>query len=345
MSRAHRVIGWDKKEYLFNLDGTFLARKNIELLINLSVMADLQSSRFLVDTPCDEVNVGGARHIGKMLKGSGIAWIQMSTREVFGPVYTAKDVIKTKAGLRPKFLLAPEQPYAPRNSYGKSKVMAEFISESHPQSAVIRLSTCYMDYDQPGGNWVVSLIRAAVQGRPVTLTRGGEQFRDPLHTDDLAKLMLLIHEKKAFGDLDAKYWEKNLNTNLKSAYDLALSAAPLMKRKGGGRIVHVADWTAASGRPRYKHYLPYYVSKAGLLGLTEVLALELAPEILVNAIAPGPIMPPRRATKQERDEVEKSTPLRRWGHPEEIAKTVVFLAETDFVTGECIRVDGGRHLY
>lgn len=162
---------------------------------------------------------------------------------------------------------------------------------------------------------------------------------------DVLVPMASVYEKKPFGDLDAKYWDKNLNTNLKSAYDLALSAAPLMKRKGGGRIVHVADWTAASGRPRYKNYLPYYVSKAGLLGLTEVLALELAPEILVNAIAPGPILPPRGATKQELDEVEKSTPLRRWGRPEEIAKTVVFLAETDFVTGDCIRVDGGRHLY
>ncbi|MGI8783853.1 MAG: SDR family oxidoreductase, partial [Acidobacteriota bacterium] len=89
---------------------------------------------------------------------------------------------------------------------------------------------------------------------------------------------------------------------------------------------------------------PYYVAKMSVLGLTEALALELAPEILVNAIAPGPILPPPDLSKEEYDEVARATPLGRWGGPEEIARTAVFLLETDFVTGECIRVDGGRHL-
>ena len=200
LRRSHRVIGWDKQEDLFTLDATMLARERVELLINLSVMADRQGQGFAVDTPSDRVNVEGARHIAGILKGSEISWIQMSTREVFGPVYVAKDVKKTKAGLRPKWLVGEEQPFAPRNSYGKSKLMAEFISESHPHSAVIRLTTCYTDYDHPAGNWVVSLVRAAVQGKPVNLTRGGEQFRDPLHSDDLGRLMELIHEKRAFGE-------------------------------------------------------------------------------------------------------------------------------------------------
>jgi len=91
--------------------------------------------------------------------------------------------------------------------------------------------------------------------------------------------------------------------------------------------------------------VPYYTAKAGVNALTEVLALELAPEILVNSIAPGPILAVTGMTKKEQQEVIKATPLKRWGGADEIAKAVLFLIETDFVTGEHIRVDGGRHLY
>jgi len=226
LTRKHRVIGWDKKENLFNLDAGTLARENVEMLINLSVMADRQGLAFSMDTPCDQVNVGGARHIAKILKGSGISWIQMSTREVLGPVYDFKDVVKTKVGLRPRWLVNEKQPYAPVNFYGKSKIMSEFISESHPLSAVIRLTTCYTDYDHPAGNWVVSLIKATVQGKPVSLTRGGEQFRDPLHIDDLGRLMELIHEKKAFGE---KYHAGGGNKNLISLKEFVRIAEPKVK--------------------------------------------------------------------------------------------------------------------
>ncbi|MBM4134967.1 MAG: NAD(P)-dependent oxidoreductase [Nitrospira sp.] len=200
LSGVHDVIGWDKKEDLFTLDAPFLARENIEMVINLSVMADRQSKSFQAGMPTDEINVGGARHLATILKGSDIAWIQMSTREVLGPVYGLKDVRKTKGGYRPRFLVDEEFPYAPQNFYGKSKIMAEFISESHPKSTVIRLTTCYTDFDHPGGNWVVSLIRAAVADRPVTLTQGGLQFRDPLHIDDLGRLIVKLSENKVFSE-------------------------------------------------------------------------------------------------------------------------------------------------
>jgi|SRR5882724_4288539 len=233
LARRHRVIGWDRKEDLFNLDAATLARENVEMLINLSVMADRQGRAFSLDSPCDRVNVGGVRHVAGILSGSEISWIQMSTREVLGPVYGPKDVTRTKAGLRPKWLVDEEQPYAPANFYGKSKVMAEFISEAHPHSAVIRLTTCYTDYDHAAGNWVVALIRAAVQGKPVTLTRGGEQFRDPLHVDDLGRLMELIHEKKAFGQ---KYHAGGGRSNLISLKEFVRVADPkvkILKATGG----------------------------------------------------------------------------------------------------------------
>ena len=79
--------------------------------------------------------------------------------------------------------------------------------------------------------------------------------------------------------------------------------------------------------------------------MTQSLALELAPEVLVDAVAPGPILMPPGLSPAENDEVIDATPLRGWCGAVEIAKTVLFLVESDFVTGECIRVDGGRLLY
>jgi NAD(P)-dependent dehydrogenase (short-subunit alcohol dehydrogenase family) len=87
------------------------------------------------------------------------------------------------------------------------------------------------------------------------------------------------------------------------------------------------------------------VSKRAIVGLTEALALELAADnILVNAIAPGPIMAPDGTTEEESRAVEAATPLGRWGGADPIVRAVMFLIETDFVTGETIRVDGGRHV-
>jgi NAD(P)-dependent dehydrogenase (short-subunit alcohol dehydrogenase family) len=140
-------------------------------------------------------------------------------------------------------------------------------------------------------------------------------------------------------------WSDAIDSNAKSAFLFSTHSARVMKERGAGRIINISDWLPISGRPRYKGYVPYYTSKAAVAALTESLALELAPEIMVNAIAPGPILAPPDITAEETSRVIEATPLRRWGGGEEIAKAVLFLIETDFVTGECIRVDGGRHLF
>jgi NAD(P)-dependent dehydrogenase (short-subunit alcohol dehydrogenase family) len=142
----------------------------------------------------------------------------------------------------------------------------------------------------------------------------------------------------------ASEWSGSMDSNARSAFLFAMQAAPLMKKNGSGRIVNFSDWLVRSGRPHYPNYTPYYTSKAAVMALTEALALDLAPQILVNAIAPGPILAPPNITAAENQQVIQATPLARWGGAEEIAKAVIFLIETDFITGECIRVDGGRHL-
>ena len=162
---------------------------------------------------------------------------------------------------------------------------------------------------------------------------------------DILINMASLYNSKPFAELTAADWDKQLDVDLRAGFVFSHAAVPHMKKAGGGRIINFTDWVAASSRPRYPGYSPYYVAKAGVKALTETLALELAgDQILVNAIAPGPILAPPEMTKEESDAVVKSTPLGRWGGAEEIAKAVLFLVESDFVTGETIRVDGGRHI-
>ena len=161
---------------------------------------------------------------------------------------------------------------------------------------------------------------------------------------DVVINMASVYGPEPFDTLTEAAWDRNLSINLKSAFLCAQVASREMRARGeGGRIVNFADWLSRSGRPHYPDFVAYYVAKAGVVALTEALALELAAaNILVNAIAP--ILAPPDMTEDEKAEVAAATPLGRWGGEQEIVKAVGALIETDFITGETIRVDGGRHL-
>ena len=162
---------------------------------------------------------------------------------------------------------------------------------------------------------------------------------------DILVNMASVYVKKPFAELRATDWNATVDVDLRAAFLCAHAAAPHMRRQGGGRIINFSDWLARSGRPRYKGFLPYYVAKGGVIALTEALAMELAEDnILVNAIAPGPILAPPETTDEEFKSVENATPLGRWGGELEIAKAVLALIDSDFTTGETIRIDGGRHV-
>jgi NAD(P)-dependent dehydrogenase (short-subunit alcohol dehydrogenase family) len=154
-----------------------------------------------------------------------------------------------------------------------------------------------------------------------------------------------VYRPRPFDETTLEDWDAAMEVDLRAAWLCARAAVPHMRRQRGGRIVNFSDWVAHSGRPRYPGFLPYYVAKAAASALTEALALELAADqILVTAIAPGPILAPDGTSAEEIAAVERATPLGRWGGEIEIAKAVLALIGSDFITGETVRVDGGRHL-
>jgi NAD(P)-dependent dehydrogenase (short-subunit alcohol dehydrogenase family) len=141
-----------------------------------------------------------------------------------------------------------------------------------------------------------------------------------------------------FEELTEEQWDRILNANLKSQFLCAQAAAPIMKKQGRGRIINLASLGGLLAWPGYTHYC---VSKAGVIMLTRCLARALAPEILVNSVAPGTI---QFAGEPPDEDYIQRTPLRRTGTGEDIAGAVTYLATADFVTGQLIVVDGGRAL-
>ena len=187
-------------------------------------------------------------------------------------------------------------------------------------------------------------IRADLS-EPAACTGAVEEAASALGRLDVLVNMASVYKSNPFDELTERDWRRQLDVDLGATYFCSKAAVPHLRRQGGGRIVNFADWVARSGRPRYLGFLPYYVAKAAVIALTEALALELAgDQILVNAVAPGPIVAPPGTSDDEFDKVEQATPLGRWGGEIEIAKAVLAFIESDFITGETVRVDGGRHV-
>lgn len=137
-------------------------------------------------------------------------------------------------------------------------------------------------------------------------------------------------------------WEQFLRINLTGPFLLSRRLGLLMRRQGGGKIVNVAD---IMGMRPWADFLPYGVSKGALIVLTQGLAKALAPEVQVNAVAPGAVLLMEAEGEKEREAIAKSTLLRRMGDPTDVAKTVLFLLEgSDFITGQVVVVDGGRSI-
>lgn len=169
---------------------------------------------------------------------------------------------------------------------------------------------------------------------------------------------LVEHTAKVFGSLDVlvnsaavmlrtpvgevlvEDWDAMFALNLRAPFFLAQSAARVMPERGGA-IVNIADLAAFE---TWRGYIPHSITKAGIVQMTRGLAHALAPRIRVNAVAPGPVLLPDGWTQEQADKLISTTPLGRIGTPEDVAQAVLYLLGADYVTGETIIVDGGRHV-
>jgi pteridine reductase len=166
--------------------------------------------------------------------------------------------------------------------------------------------------------------------------------------DDVAKrggsLDVLVNSaaemhRTPFDSVTSEEWDDIMALNMKSPFFCSQAAARHMV--SGGAIVNIADLAALETWPEY---IPHGISKAGVMQMTRALARKLAPAIRVNAVVPGAVLLPEHWTSEDADRLVRTTPLARLGAPEDVAHAVIYLLESDYVTGDAIVVDGGRHL-
>ncbi len=162
---------------------------------------------------------------------------------------------------------------------------------------------------------------------------------------EFGRLHLLVNNASIFRsrsllDVDEKEWDRVMGVNLKGPFLLVRELADLL-RESRGAVVNITDLSAFEPWIHFPHHA---VSKAGLVHLTRVMARSLAPEIRVNAVAPGNVLAPDGFDKEWLEEDQRRTPLQRQGTPEDVVSAVLYLASAPFVTGEVIVVDGGRLL-
>lgn len=143
-----------------------------------------------------------------------------------------------------------------------------------------------------------------------------------------------------FGEVTPKQWDDMMALNIRAPFFLSQAAAPYL-RATSGVIVNIADLAAYETWPAY---LPHGISKSGVVHLTRSLARVLAPDVRVGGIAPGTVLLPDKWSDEDAERLRSTTPLGRMGSPEDVSRTVVFILDSDFLTGETIIVDGGRHV-
>jgi pteridine reductase len=156
--------------------------------------------------------------------------------------------------------------------------------------------------------------------------------------DVLVNSAAVMH-RLSFEETTPEQWDAVHDLNLRAVFFCTQGAAPAL-RAGRGKVVNLAD---LAGLEPWPGFVAHSVSKAGVVMLTKVLALSLAPDFTVNAIAPGAVLGPEEYYAEERDRLARATPLRRLGSPSDVVSALLYLLEGgDFVTGEVLVVDGGR---
>ena len=147
-------------------------------------------------------------------------------------------------------------------------------------------------------------------------------------------------ERTPVGEVSVEQWDRIFALNLRAPFFCAQAAAPMLRARGGA-IVNIADLAAFETWPAY---VPHGISKAGVVQMTRALARALAPGVRVNAVAPGAVLLPEGWDAAAAERLVDTTPLARIGAAADVAQAVLYLLDADYVTGETIVVDGGRHV-
>lgn len=190
-----------------------------------------------------------------------------------------------------------------------------------------------------GGGEAVAL--QADLGQHEEVLRLVDQAEEPFGPVDVLVNNASIFPDAGLREVDRALWDRTMAINLEAPFFLTQQLGGRMKERGKGLIVNLGD---LAGLQSWRGYVAHGISKAALLHLTRVAARALAPEVRVNAIAPGTVLPPEEMPDSVVESLAGRAPLQRNGSPEDVVRAVLYLLNAEFVTGETLVVDGGRRL-
>ena len=232
-------------------------------------------------------------------------------------------------------------------SRGANIAMTYLTSRGAIEATVARVREVVAEGDEQSARTSDAMAIKADLSDPNEANEAVRAVRDHFGSLDVLVNMASVYRRTPWEQLEPDDLNAMIAANLAAPYHTAIASAKWMLKQPGengvkGKIVNFGDW--ATDRP-YRDYLPYLVSKGALKTMTLALAKELAPHVHVNMIQPAMIDPPPDLTEQEKEAVVAVTPLRRIGSARDVNELILYMIEgTDFMTGMCVRVDGGRFL-
>ena len=214
-----------------------------------------------------------------------------------------------------------------------------------------RGATVAVHYGSSGEEAAAVVREIEALGAPAAAFRA--DLTDPTAPEDLVRRVVerlgsldvlvnsaAVMERTPFGETTVADWDRMFALNLRAPFFLSQAAAPHL-RASGGTIVNIADLAAYETWPGY---VPHGLTKSGIVHMTRSLARVLAPDVRVNAIAPGTVLLPDDWRRTDEERLNRTTPLGRQGSPDDVAAAMLFLIDAGYITGETIIVDGGRHV-
>ena len=232
--------------------------------------------------------------------------------------------------------LAGENALVTGGATGIGRACAETLARAGARVAVV-------DINRPGAEAAAEAIGglafACDLGDPPAVARMAAEVEQALGGVDILVNSASPFVRKQLHETTLADWNFVLGALLEGPFLFAQAFAPGMTARGEGVIVNILDQAAFGPFPAY---LAHSVGKHGLLGLTRNLAVALAPSVRVNAIAPGPVLPPPDYTPEQNNRIAAKTLLQRWGSPDDVVKALLYLIDADYVTGDVLFVDGGE---
>ncbi|KAA3659202.1 MAG: SDR family NAD(P)-dependent oxidoreductase [Chloroflexi bacterium] len=213
----------------------------------------------------------------------------------------------------------------------------------------VHIAFTYLNDEEPWQETLAKIEAKGVKGTALPLdVRQHEQPKEVVEKviEKYGRIDILINNasiwlSSPFLDISFEAWQASLDVNLTGPFLCAQAVAPHMLMQESGLIINITDLSAFQAWPNNAHHA---ASKAGLVALTKVMAVELAPHVRVNGIAPGTVLLPPNAREEKIQWAKENSLLKRVGSPQDVARTIIFLAEMEFATGAIYFMDGGRAL-